>query len=80
MSDKQKNKIINDLKNYSDKLDSSLELLKEDIIKLENGDDNKHSYWNGENAYDVIKRLHMLVDNGYALNNYISECEESIKK
>ena len=80
MSEKQKNKLINDLKSYSDKLDTSLTELKEDIIKLENGEDNKHAYWSGENAYDVIKRLHVLVDNGFALDNYIKECEGSIKK
>lgn len=80
MSDKQKSKIISDLKNYSEKLDDSLTELKENIIKLENGDDKKHPYWNGENAYDVIKRLHVLVDTGFALDNYIKKCEESIKK
>ena len=80
MSDKQRNKLIDDLKNYSNKLDSSLSELKEDIIKLEKGDDKKHAYWNGENAYDVIKRLHALVDNGFVLDNYIKECEGSIKK
>jgi hypothetical protein len=80
MSDKQKKKLIDDLRNYSEKLDSSLSELKDNLIKLENGEDNKHAYWNGENAYDVIKRLHSLVDNGFAIDNYIKECGESIKK
>jgi len=80
MSDKQKEKIVADLKNSYDKLNASLNSLKEDLIKLEDGDDKKTPYWNGENAFDIYKRIHALVDNGFLISNYIKECEESIKK
>lgn len=80
MSDKQKEKIINDLRNNYDKLNASLTNLKDDIIKLEDGEDKKVPYWNGDAAYNIYKRLHTLVDNGFILSEYIKECEESIKK
>lgn len=80
MSDKQRDKLINEYTINCKKLEESLNQLKDNLIKLESGDDNSHSYWNGANAYDIIKRLHSLVDNGYALDEYLVECEESIKK
>ena len=79
MSDKQRDKLINEYNNICRKLEVSLNQLKENIIKLEDGDDKEHSYWNGPNAYDTIKNLYTTVDNGFALCEYLDECEESIK-
>ena len=80
MSDKQRDRIIADYINNCKKLEESLNLLKEDIIKLEEGEDKEHAYWSGPNAYDIVKRLYTLVDNGFSLDDYLIECEESIKK
>ena len=79
MSDKQKEKLVNDLTNTYDKLTVVLKDLNDNLLKIENGEDGEHPYWNGSNAYEVLNRLHKVVDKGNVLSDYVKECKDSIK-
>ena len=78
-NDKQKDKIITDISIQKEKVANALSSLKESVLVLEEGDNN-NPYWNGENAYETISLLLTRIDQGYALLDYIDECQKELKK
>lgn len=77
--DKQKEKIILDIAVQKEKIEKSLELLKEAVIRIEKGDGDT-PYWNGENAYNTISDILSFIDKSNLLLDSIDECEKSLKK
>ena len=78
-NDKQKDKIITDITLQKEKIHTALSTLKESVLMIEEGSDNT-PYWNGENAYQITTDLLTHIDLGYALLDYVDECQKELKK
>ena len=78
-SNKQKDKLIEDLDKELEKLNSSLGSFQKAIEAIQNGD-GKDPYWNGENACNIIKNSLSQLYMDYDLLNHLCQCKTSIKK
>lgn len=78
-SDKQNSKLISNLDNQIDKLRDELADINDILNKVQKGNGNA-PYWNGTNAYNIIKNALGQVDNDKVLLDYILKCRKSIKK
>ena len=77
-NNKQKEKVINDFELQIKKVDTALRSLKESINSLQEGDGTQ-PYWNGSNAYNMIKNTLAYIDSNTVLLQYLNECKKSIK-
>ena len=75
---RQKEKLFQDLESRIDKMNTSLDSLKESIDMIQMGD-GISPYWNGNNACSVLKSLTTQYDANKALIQYIIECKGSAK-
>lgn len=75
---KQKDKLVQDLEDNIVKLEKSLKELKESIDKLQTGD-GKYPYWNGNNAFTIIKGALSQYNFDSALVENIKDCQGAIK-
>lgn len=78
-SDKQNSKLINNLDNQIDKIKKEIADINDTLTKIQNGN-GKTPYWNGTNAYNIVKNALGQVDNDKVLLDYILKCRKSIKK
>lgn len=78
-SDKQNSKLISNLDNQIDKLKSELSEISDTINQIQKGN-GKTPYWNGTNAYNIVKNALGQIDNDKVLLDYIVKCRKSIKK
>ncbi len=78
-SDKQNSKLITNLDNEIGKLKDELSEISKIVDKIQCGD-GKSPYWNGTNAYNLVKNMLGQVDNDKVLLDYIMKCKKSIKK
>ena len=75
---KQKEKLYQDLEDCCEKLSNALEIFRKDIDAIQEG--NGHiAYWNGNNAYSILKTSLVQYDMNKTLLDYINECKESTK-
>jgi hypothetical protein len=77
-TNKQKNKIGNEIDTQLDILYNSLFKLESDINNLQNGDGTS-SYWNGPNAYDNLSSLIKLVNSNKKFYNDLVYCQQNSK-
>jgi hypothetical protein len=75
---KQKEKLVKDLDTNINKLDEALSSLKKSLDDMQVGD-GKFPYWNGGNAYSIIKNALSQYDTDMVLLDYIKSCQGSIK-
>lgn len=76
--DKQNSKLITNLDDQISKLKICLGEIKDTLNIIQKGDGSP--YWNGTNAYNIIKNAMGQVDNDKILVDYINKCRQSIKK
>lgn len=79
VSNKQKEKFINDFESQLSKLYNSLVQLDNDITILQDGED-ENPYWNGINAYDNLNSLLKIVKSNKLIYNNLQTCKEKIEK
>ena len=78
-SNKQKDKLVQDLENQISRLDEALKSLKDSVNTIQKGN-GKFAYWNGNNAYTMIKTTLTQYETDKALLQLIKECKGAIKK
>lgn len=78
-SNKQKDKLVEDLDKELERLDKSLGYLQSSIDAIQTGD-GKQPFWNGENAYTIIKNCLSQLYSDSDLLNHLCQCRMSIKK
>ena len=77
-STKQKEKLFQELESCIEKMDSSLDSIKDSVNQIQVGDGN-NPYWNGYNACSTVKTILTQCQMNKALLDYVKECKESIK-
>jgi ABC-type enterochelin transport system substrate-binding protein len=77
-NNKQAAALVQDLDKQIQKLEEALKSLKESVDAIQVGD-GKFPYWNGGNAYSIIKNALSQYDTDMVLLDYIKSCQGSIK-
>lgn len=75
---KQKEKLVCDLDEQIAMILEGLTSMKKSIDEIQNGN-GKHPYWNGSNAYSVLKTALTQYETNLDLIGKIQECQEKIK-
>lgn len=76
---KQKEKLVSDLDVQLSKVENALASMKKSIDVLQSGN-GKFPYWNGSNAYSIVKTALTQYQNDLNLIRNINECKAKIKK
>ena len=76
---KQKERLVQSLDIQIKKINSALDSMKESIEAIMVGE-NDTPFWNGYNAFSILRTSLTQYENDKALLGYINDCKASTKK
>ena len=78
MKTKEKAKLEKKLSKEIDRLKKSTELLLTDATMIQVGNDDE-AYWNGEEAYDALKKVLTQIEKNKTLLEQLEKCDKLLK-
>ena len=78
MKTKEKEKLEKKLSKEIDRLKNSTELLLTDATMIQVGNDDE-AYWNGEEAYDALKKVLTQIEKNKTLLEQLEKCDKLLK-